>query len=295
MRIPLALAALLLVPSAAAAQSKARAAEETDTLVYLVKLHDPESGGFRADAAAKPGLRATSAAVRAMKYLGHPVAAATKDKAADFVMKCYDPKTGAFADAPGGKPDVPTTCIGVMAAVELDVPKEKFRKAMDYVREHAKTFEEVRLGAAAVEAWGVKDCPFDLKPWLKAADDYAAEHKESEIRETGSWVALKLRLGAKATGRTGDPVGALAAAQLSDGGFGRTGATASDMETTYRVMRALYLARERPKRSDALRDFIAKCRNKDGGSGTKPGDASSAGGVYYAAIVTKWLDELEKK
>ena len=75
----------------------------------------------------------------------------------------------------------------------------------------------------------------------------------------------------------------------------RGAATASDMETTYRVMRALYLARERPKQSAALRDFVGQCRNPDGGYGPKPGDKSSVGGVYYAMIVTKWLDELEKK
>jgi prenyltransferase beta subunit len=295
MRIPLSLAVLFLVPFAGAAQSpRDRAAEVTETVRFLLKLHDAESGGFKPDPAAKPGLRATSSAVRAMKYLGQPATGEMKDRAAAFVVKCYDPNTGGFSDAPGGKTDVNTTCIGVMAAVELSVPREKFRKALDYIRENAKTFEEIRLGAGAVEAWGVKDCPFDLTPWLKAAEEYAAQHKESEIRETGSWVAMKLRLGAKATGR-GDPIGALAAAQGSDGGFARTGEKSSDMETTYRVMRALYLARERPKLSPTMREFIAKCRNADGGYGTKPGEKSSVGGVYYAAIVTKWLDELEKK
>ena len=92
-----------------------------------------------------------------------------KDKHAAFVLKCYDPKTGGFADTPGGKPDVASTSIGVMAAAELGIPHEKYAKAMDYLKENAKTFEEVRIGAAAVEAWGVKDCPFDLKEWQAVA------------------------------------------------------------------------------------------------------------------------------
>ena len=76
----------------------------------------------------------------------------TKTEHAAFVLTCFDPKTGGFAE-PGGKPDVPTTSIGVMAAAELGIPKEKYAKSMDYLKENAKTFEEVRIGAAAVEAW----------------------------------------------------------------------------------------------------------------------------------------------
>jgi hypothetical protein len=43
-----------------------------------------------------------------------------------------------------------------------------------------------------------------------------------------------------------------------------------------------------------MRDFVASCRNKDGGYGVKPGDPSTMSGAYYAAIVSKWLDEMEK-
>ena len=58
------------------------------------------------------------------------------------------------------------------------------------------------------------------------------------------------------------------------------------------------LGGDRPEAGRALARAAAwslSCRNPDGGYGTKPGDKSSVGGVYYAAIVTKWLDELEKK
>jgi hypothetical protein len=59
-------------------------------------------------------------------------------------------------------------------------------------------------------------------------------------------------------------------------------------------MRAYILMRERPKERAAMREFLARCRNADGGYGVKPGDPSSIGGVYYAAIVTKWMDEMQK-
>ena len=60
-------------------------------------------------------------------------------------------------------------------------------------------------------------------------------------------------------------------------------------------MRAFMLLKEKPKDAKKLREFVDSHRNKDDGYATKPGDKSSMSGVYYAAIVTKWLDEMEKK
>src|SRR5437667_109341 len=113
MRNPLAVIALLLVPTIAPAQDL-RAIDRAETILYLLKLHDRESGGFRPDPKGKPGLRATSAAVRALKYNDAELkpGAPIREKAAAFVMSCYDTKTGGFADTPGGKPDVNSTSIG---------------------------------------------------------------------------------------------------------------------------------------------------------------------------------------
>src|SRR5581483_4013861 len=158
------------VPSVALAQPTAE--QKKAAIKWVTDLQDP-TGGFylapqdpKVDSIPRPSLRATNGAVRAIKYLGAEIP--NKEKHAAFVLKCYDPKTGAFAE-PGGKADVASTSIGVMAAAELGIPHEKYAKAMDYLKENAKTFEEVRIGAAAVEAWGVKDCPFDLKPWFEIA------------------------------------------------------------------------------------------------------------------------------
>ena len=90
-----------------------------------------------------------------------------------------------------------------MVAMELGIPKEKFAKAMDYLKENAKTFEEVRIGAAAVEAWGVKDCPFKLDEWFAIAgrhietsdqDGSPEQLHDGGAREIGSCIAFVLRL-----------------------------------------------------------------------------------------------------
>lgn len=303
----LSLALVLLLPSVSFAQTAEITRDidrKLETLRYVQALGAPDGGFYatpparNADPAPQPSLRATNAAVRAWKYLGAENLGSplpNKEKHVAFVLKCYDPKTGAFAE-PGGKPDVAVTSVGVMAAVELGIPKEKFAKAMDYLKEHAKTFEEVRIAAAGVEAWGVKECPFKLDGWAKVATDYAAQPpaKEDAARAAGSVTALLLRLGFKLPAESSLDSLTLRAGQRKDGGWGKAEG-ASDIESTYRVMRALMLLRVKPKDVQKLRDFIESHRNGDGGYATKPGDKSSASGVYYCVTVSKWLDEMEAK
>jgi prenyltransferase beta subunit len=294
MRLP-PLALLLLAHPAAPAQTEKidrEVREKLATVRYLQKLEAP-AGGFAATPDGKPGLRATSAAVRALKYNGAKVPNPEKHTA--FVLSCFDPATGGFADAPGGKVDVTLTSVGVMAAAELGVPKDRYRKALDYLKANAKTFEEVRIAAAGVEAWGVKDAPFDLTPWKDAAREHLKAAGATDPREVGSAVALGLRLGGEPGQQERKHIAAvLTAGQRPDGGWGKAGEKASDPETTYRVMRALMLLKERPADPARLRAFVASCRAADGGYAARPGDPANVGGTYYAAIVLHWLAEMEK-
>jgi prenyltransferase beta subunit len=279
-----------VVPAVAAAQT---ADQKAATLKYVHSLRDPATGAYKVTPDGKPSLRACNGAVKAIKYLGGQLP--EPEKTAAFVLSCYDPKTGAFAE-PGGKPDVAITSIGVMAAVELGVPKEKYAKALDYLKANAKTFEQVRIGAAALEALGER--PAWVADWFKIADDEAAANRfgppnEGGARNMGSHVAMKLRLG---TPLPKKPFAAqfIPTGQRADGGFGKAGEKGSDMESTYRVMRALRLMKVKPRSVAGVRKFLASCRNADGGYGVTPGAPSSMSGVYYSAIVSTWLDDLEK-
>jgi prenyltransferase beta subunit len=300
------LALLILTPAFVSAQTEKIEIEIKHKLaaIRFVHLLENPNGGFASGPKdMQVSLKATSAAVRALKYLTGKkgVEAIPHPKLTmGYVLSCYDAKTGGFGDAPGGKPDLYTTAVGIMAAVELEIPKDKYAKSMEFLKENAKSFEDVRIAGAAVEAWGVKECGFDLKPWLdiaakQLADDGTAGKDEAIPRETASVIALQLRLGVpeKSLKNSNKLDDVLQAGQWMDGGYGRAGAKGSDLESTYRVMRAFMLLKERPKNRDGMRAFLEKCRNPDGGFGTKPGDASTVAGTYFATIITKWMNDAE--
>ena len=279
----------LVLPLSLTAQP---AADKKATIQFLVGLQQPD-GGFVAspgDAKAKSSLRATSAAVRSIKYLGGEVP--NLDKVRAFVASCHDPESGAYADAPGGKGDVTLTAVGIMAAAELEKARN-FGPSVAYLAKSAESFEQKRMAVAGMEAAGKFD------PVIKTWFAEIREHKnpdgtygtdEIKTRQTGSVAAMFLRAGEKLPDDERKAVlTALQAGQRPDGAF--AGAKGTDLETTYRVMRAFHLLKEKPKDVARLKEFIGKCRNADGGYGVAPGQPSTVGGTYYAAVVGKWLGE----
>ena len=260
------------------------------TIAYLQKLQT-DSGGFLPGGKSDKGsLRATSSALRALKYWGGEPRDAKS--AAKFVDSCFDKATGGFVDAPGNKTDVTTTAIGLMAVVELKMPQEKYTEpAVKYLAENAKTFEEIRIAAAGLEAVGKR--PAQADGWLEQVaklrnPDGTYGKGPGTARATGSAGVVVLRLGGKVEQRE-NVVKALKAGQRADGGFGKEEGEGSDLETTYRVMRAFFMLKEKPDEAK-VRAFVAKCRNADGGYGVAPGQPSNAGGTYFASIILHWLD-----
>ncbi len=199
-------------------------------IAYLLKLQQKD-GGFAPDASeAKSSVRATNAAVRALKYMGADVP--NKPEAADFVKSCFDKDSGGFADEPGGKVTVNSTTVGVLAAVELGVPRDLYETgAAKYLGDNVKTFEDIRIAAAAFEALGKP--PAQADSWLqqiaKLRNENGAYGKgEGTARETGSAVAAVLRLGGKVE-HPEEAIKAMQDGQRADGGFGPADSPASDL------------------------------------------------------------------
>jgi prenyltransferase beta subunit len=173
--------------------------------------------------------------------------------------------------------------------VELKMPREKYvEPAVKFLVSNAKSFEEIRIAAAGLEAVdSAKSAP---PAWMDMLGKMRKEDGSyGQARDTAGAMVTVLRLGGKVEAKDG-ALKAIRAGQLPDGGFGKDDAKKSDLETSYRVMRGFHMLKERPSDVKALREFVAKCRNDDGGFGVAPGEPSSASGTYFAGIILHWLD-----
>jgi prenyltransferase beta subunit len=284
---------VLLVPSLVAQTAE----EKKATIKFLTDLQQAD-GGFigapndpKADSKPKSSLRATSAAIRAITYLGGELP--NRDKVQAFVSSCYRPD-GPFSDQPKGTPDVTATAVGMMALAELQ-REPRLDQSIKHIAANAKTFEERRLAVAGMEA--AKKFAPEVKDWLaeiaKSRNPDGTYGKgDGQARDTGGVVAMTLRSGNDLSAEYRKNVlAALRAGQRRDGGFGKAGEKSSDGETTYRVMRAFHLLGEMPSDLAKLREFQSKCRNVDGGYGVAPGQPSTVSGTYYVAAIGRWLDK----
>lgn len=278
---------LLLFPVLAPAQSPA---EKKATVDFLVSLRDNNTGAYKPTPDGKPTLRATNGVIKALNYLGEKPAY-LKDLR-KFVLCCYDEKSGAFAE-PGAEPDAMSTAVGIILGLEVGLTAKDFSKAMDYLLEKAKTFEEVRLAAAAVEVWGTKEMKLDGFRAVVSGEAFGATDDARRVAGVVvSWLRLK-SIDSEGL-RAFQIEKSLRAGQCDDGGWRKQGEENSDLETSYRVMRAFKMLEAKPKEIPALRKFLAARRNKDGGYGNNPGEASNASATYFAVTIGHWLDAMAK-
>lgn len=267
--------------------------DDTKSTIRWLTALQSANGGF-VPASVKnpmPSLRVTSAAVRALHYLGAEVP--KKADCIKFVDSCFDAKSGGFADTPGGKPDVFVTSVGIMAVAALKTPTEKYETALvKYLADNCKSFEDIRIAVAGLESIG-KPSPL-AKEWLAKIRgmqnlDGTFGKGLGQARATGGSAVAIFRLGGKIENR-GKVVKAIKDGQRLSGGFGKEDSElATDLETTYRVMRAFVMLKETPPDPEGVASFVLKCRNEDGGYCVVPGQPSSVPATYYAAIIRHWL------
>ncbi len=258
------------------------------TFRYILSLQN-DDGGFRAAAAPGPSLlSATSSAIRALKNLGGPI----DTRPEKTVLTCLD-SSGGFSDTPGGKPEVRFTWMGVNALVNMKGgPPPQMDKIWKFVAANAKSlYPDIYFATSIVEDTKIK--PPQRAAWLAAMDATLKPGGTygKNVDDLAHTVVIILRLGGKLKDRP-QVAKALKAAQGPEGSFSGNGKD-YDMPGTYTVMRALWMMYEKPN-LEAVKKFVASCRNADGGYGVSPGKPSSVTPTYMASSVLRWADEMTK-
>ena len=269
-------------------------AELTETGRFVASFQNPD-GGFASKRGGPSSLGSTSSAVRTLKYVGGSIPDVPKCVA--YLKSCRDETSGGFAPTPGADPDVRTTAVGLMAFAELKILADTITEAaVRYLAENAKTFEEIRIAVAGLEAAGAKAPVFD--DWsAKVRSDRNADGTWGEGRgaayATGGAAVALLRMGVDLD-KTDAILRAMRGGQQPDGGWSRDGGE-STLEASYRIVRGFFMMKAKPDLAQ-LRAFVARCRRPDGGYATTPdgSDGSSdLGGTYYAAILLRWARQLD--
>jgi len=268
------------------ARGDSSAAADARTSAYVAGFQNAD-GGFAGKPGGQSSLGATSSAVRTLKNTGGSIPDVLG--CLEYVRLCFDPASGGFAPTPGGTPDVGTTATGLMAAAELRVTTPAMSAgAVRYLGANAKTFDEVRIAVAGLEA--THTASPDFPRWTaQVLDGRNADGTfgsgPSQAFETGGKAVALLRMGAPLD--KGDEVIAfLKSAQRPDGGWAKDD-SGSDLEATYRILRGLFMRQAVPD-LDRLAGFVAACRHDDGSYGQRPGAEGGPGGTYYATTVMRW-------
>lgn len=269
--------------------ARAQTPEQTArTARHVEGLQNPD-GGFAPAPGQPSSLGSTSSAIRILKYVGGSIP--DVEACRRYVLGCFDADRGAFLTAPGGDTNVGTTAGGLMAVAELGVASpEMVEKATRYLAENAKSYEDVRIAVAGLEAVGAKSPVADR--WVAIVtegrrDDGTWGEGESRAFDTGGRAVALLRMGRELDHKDAI-LQALRDGQRSDGGWGSGGG--SDLSATYRVMRAFFMLKEKPD-LESVRAFVARCRNEDGTYRSAP-DANDDRGTYFASIVQWWARQL---
>ncbi len=180
-----------------ASESRAQTPDEMAQTAAFAAAHQNPDGGFAADAVGQPSsVGATNSGLRVLRHVGGSMRDVLG--CVNYVKSCRVPG-GGFSPTPGGKPDVVTTAIGLLAASELKInDSDMIREAVAYLGKNARSFEEVRMAAAGLEAIGVTSP--DAPRWLRQIEgmrnpDGTFGTGSSRAFASGGAAAAILRLG----------------------------------------------------------------------------------------------------
>ncbi|QEH34366.1 Prenyltransferase and squalene oxidase repeat protein [Aquisphaera giovannonii] len=267
-------------------------ADFAQTAAYLAAQQNAD-GGFAPAPGQASTLGATSTTIRTLGFVGGSapdVAGCIK-----FVKSCRVPGKG-FSQTPGGEPEVVVTAIGLMAAKALDIVDEAMvEDSVALFGSQAKSFEDVRMAIAGLEAVEA-DSP-DFPKWGQLIEemrepDGSFGEGPSKAFATGGAAASILRMHLPLEKKEA-VVAAIKAGQRPEGAWSKDDGP-PDLASSYRVMRAMYMMKEKPD-VEKLFAFIARCRNADGSYSGTPGGAPGLGTTYNAAIILYWLRLLADK
>ncbi len=263
-----------------------------ESRAYLLTLRNSD-GGFRTANADGPSqLMATVGILRGVRYWGGKVP--ERERSIAWVSQCYHPSLGAFSDEPTSTPDVRSTALGLMALAELKAPLARHsRDTLRYLEANATSLPDMYFAAAALEASGLESSAASRFRMAFEATERPNGTYGNPYETAGAAVTL-LRLGNRLP-HSETVARRLIDSQRSDGGFRGAGTSQeSELGGVYRIVRALYMLRAEPDKR-ALRRFITRCRNADGGYGPAPGKPSTGPTTYYAGIVSHWLERLHSR
>jgi len=248
--------AVLALTALAAINVRAQSAADFARTAAYAAAQQNADGGFAASPGQPSTLGATNTGLRVLDYVGGSLF--DEPGCIRFVNSCKVPGSG-FAHRPGGKPDVVTTAVGQMAAAELKIDdKAMIDDAIAYFGANARAFEEVRMSIAGLEAVGARSP--DFAHWaeqleaLRTPDGSFGQHPGKAFVSGGVAAAI-LRMGMNLEKRDA-VIATIKAGQRPDGAWSKDDGP-SDLSSSYRVMRALYMLKEKPD-VERLTGYIAR-------------------------------------
>ncbi len=273
-----------------ASTSKAQTPAEMAQTAAYAAAHQNKDGGFAPKVGQPSSLGSTNHGLRVLRHVGGSVPDILA--CVNYVKSCRVKGAG-FSPTPGGKPDVVTTGLGLLAASELKIADpDMIREAVAFLGKNARSFEEVRMAAAGLEAIGVYSP--DAPRWLHQIEgmrnpDGAFGTGPAAPFTTGGCAAAILRLGYPLEHRDA-VVSAIKAGQRPEGAWSKDDGP-PDLSSSYRIMRAMFMLHERPD-IDRLLAFVARCRKSDGSYSATPDGEGNLGGAYLGTIIIHWSRQL---